>query len=79
MALPNNTSATISLCKQCGKHMPPIREDSYLKHRGYHKNCWKDIKDIQDNLLARIGALTDAQQVEIMKDFKKTYNLAKLL
>ena len=78
MALPNNTN-TSELCKKCSKHMPPIREDVYLKHRGYHKNCWKDMKDIQDNLLARIGALTDAQQVEIMKDFKKTYNLAKLL
>ena len=68
-----------TLCKKCSKHMPPIREDVYLKHRGYHKQCWKELKDIQDNFLTRIGALTDAQQVEGMKEFKKIYNRAKLL
>ena len=67
-------------CRLCGKHMPKIKEDNHVWFvHFYHKKCWKELKEIQDNLLARVGALTDAQQVESMKAFKKTYNLSKLL
>ena len=78
MALPNSTG-TSTLCKTCGKSMPPIRKDVYLKHRGCHEACWKELKELQDNFLCSIGGLTDEQQVEHAKEFKRTHNLAKRL
>ena len=67
-------------CKLCGRHMPKIKEDSHVWfNRGYHKKCWKELKEIQDNLLALISMLSDEQQVKRMKAFKKTYGLFKLL
>ena len=67
-------------CKLCCRHMPKIKEDSHVWfNRGYHKKCWKELKGIQDNLLALISVMSDEQQVEHIKAFKRTHNLHKLL
>ena len=69
----------MALCKKCGKNMPPIIEDVYLKHRGYHKRCWKELKEVQDNFLYSISGLSEQEQVQLTKEFKHNYNLANLL
>ena len=67
-------------CKLCDRHMPKTKEDSHVWfNRGHHKKCWKELKEIQDNLLALISVMSDEQQVEHTKAFKETYNLHKLL
>ena len=75
-------------CEFCGKSLVAIhssRKNGKLgkdwDSRKYHKKCWKIMKSEQD-LIFSLGLnlkWSDEKTIERLDEFKKKYNLTKLL
>lgn len=72
-------------CSKCDKALKTIgnsrkngKSHDDWKERQFHKKCWKELKDHQ-NLIMFNNYFSDEEILKQLQDFKKRYNLTKLL